>query len=162
VRFTVDQPIAASCERVEQAFVDPAFYAALAAMPNIGEPQVLDRTERDGRVELRVRYAFTGDLAPAARRVLDPAKLSWVVESSIDRATHTTTFRMVPDNYRDRLDCDGSYTLRPDGPDRTIQHTEGDLRVHFPIVGKLAERGIVTGLKEHLAQEAAVLERWLR
>ncbi|MCU1450582.1 MAG: hypothetical protein JWP02_2752 [Acidimicrobiales bacterium] len=162
MRFTVDQPIAAPCERVEQAFVDPAFYATLAAMPNIGEPQVLERTESDGLVELRVRYAFTGDLAPAARRVLDPAKLTWVVESSIDRASRTTTFRMVPDNYRDRLDCNGTYTLRPDGPARTVQHTEGELRVHFPVVGKLAERGIVTGLKEHLAQEAAVLEQWLR
>jgi hypothetical protein len=69
---------------------------------------------------------------------------------------------MVPDHYRDRLECQGCYTLRPDGPDRTIQHTEGDLRVHFPIVGKLAERGIVLGLKEHLAEEASVLERWVR
>jgi hypothetical protein len=162
VRFSVDQPIAASCGRVEQAFVDPAFYEALGAMPNIGEPKVLERVENDGRVELRVRYAFTGNLAPAARRVLDPAKLSWVVESSVDRTTHTTTFRMVPDNYRDRLDCHGTYVLRPDGPDRTIQHTEGELRVHFPVVGKLAERGIVTGLKEHLAEEAHVLEQWLQ
>jgi hypothetical protein len=162
VRFTVDQPIAAACDRVEQAFVDPAFYTALATMPNIGEPHILERTESDGRVELRVRYAFTGNLAPAARRVLDPAKLTWVVESSVDRASHTTRFRMVPDNYRDRLECSGTYTLRPDGPDRTVQHAEGELRVHFPVVGKLAERGIVTGLKEHLAEEAHVLERWLR
>jgi hypothetical protein len=43
-----------------------------------------------------------------------------------------------------------------------VQHTEGELRVHFPVVGKLAERGIVTGLKEHLAEEAQVLEQWLQ
>ncbi len=160
MHFTVDQPIAAPCDRVEAALVDPAFYRTLAAMPNIGEPEVLERVEQDGRVRLRVRYAFTGNLAPPARRVLDPAKLTWVVESSVDRAAHRTTFRMVPDHYRDRLECDGSYTLRPNGPDATVQHIEGDLRVHYPIVGKLAERGIVQGLKEHMAQEAAVLEQW--
>jgi uncharacterized protein DUF2505 len=160
VRFTVDQPIAAPAGRVEEAFVDPRFYEALAAMPNIGEPDVLERVERDGQVHLRVRYAFTGDLAAPARRVLDPAKLTWVVESTVERDTHTTTFRMVPDHYRDRLECEGSYTLVPDGPDATIQHVEGDLRVNYPVVGRLAERGIVMGLKEHLAQEAAVLERW--
>jgi hypothetical protein len=162
MQFSVDQPIAAPCDRVEQAFVDPGFYAALAAMPNIGEPEVLEHVEHDGLVDLRVRYAFNGHLAPPARRVLDPAKLTWVVESHVDRASHTTTFRMVPDHYRDRLECHGSYTLRADGPDRTVQHTEGDLRVHYPIVGKLAERGIVLGLKEHLAEEAHVLEQWVR
>jgi hypothetical protein len=145
VRFSVDQPIAAPSDRVEEAFVDPRFYEALAAMPNIGEPEVLECAARDGQVHLRVRYAFTGDLAAPARRVLDPA----------------TEFRMVPDHYRDRLDCSGSYTLSPDGPARTIQHMDGDLQVHYPVVGRLAERGIVMGLREHVAQEATVLERWI-
>jgi len=161
VHFSVDQPVAGSCERVEQALLDPAFYRALATIPNIGEPNVLEHTEVDGRVHMRIHYAFTGDLAPAARRVLDPAKLTWVMESTADPASHATTFRMVPDHYRDRLECAGTYTLLSDGPERSIQHMEGDLRVHFPVVGRLAERGIFLGLKEHLAQEAGVLERWI-
>jgi hypothetical protein len=33
--------------------------------------------------------------------------------------------------------------------------------VNYPIVGRLAERGIVLGLKEHVAQEAHVIERWV-
>jgi hypothetical protein len=112
-------------------------------------------------VFVRVRYAFTGDLAPAARRVLDPDKLTWVVESTVDRATKTTAFRMLPDHYADRLACAGSYTLVADGTAQTIQHMEGDLRVNYPIVGRLAERGILLGLKEHIAEEARVLERWV-
>jgi hypothetical protein len=160
VRFVVDQPIAAPFDRVEQALVDPAYYRALAAMPNIGEPEVLELAERGGRVDLRVRFAYTADLSGPARRVLDPTKLTWVVESTVDLASHKTTFRMVPDYYRDRIECHGVYTLQPNGPQATIQHIEGDLLVHYPIIGKLAERSIVTGLKDHMAQEAAVLERW--
>lgn len=160
MRFVVDQPIAAPCDRVEQALVDPAYYRALAAMPNIGEPEVLELSERVGRVDLRVRFAYTADLSGPARKVLDPTKLTWVVESSVDLASHMTTFRMLPDHYGDRIECHGAYTLRADGSQATIQHIEGDLRVHYPIIGKLAERSIVTGLKDHMAQEAAVLERW--
>ena len=85
MHFTVDQPIAAPVERVEQAFVDPGFYEALGAMPNIGDPGILECTARDHEVLLRVRYAFTGELAAPVRRVLDPAKLTWVVESTVDR-----------------------------------------------------------------------------
>ena len=160
MRFTVDQPIAAPRDRVEQALVASAYYQALAAMPNIGEPEVLERVDRRGRVDLRVRYHYTAELTGPARRVLDPATLTWVVESNADLASHSTTFRMVPDHYGDRIECHGSYTLRPNGPDATIQHAECELRVHYPVIGKLAERSIVTGLKDHMAQEAAVLAQW--
>ena len=161
MRFTVDQPIAAAVARVEAAFVDPGFYEALGAMPNIGDPEILECTERNGEVLLRVRYAFTGDLAAPARRVLDPAKLTWVVESTVDRSARTTAFRMLPDHYAERLSCAGSYVLVPNGDDGTIQQMEGELRVNYPVVGRLAERGIVLGLKEHVAEEAHILERWV-
>ena len=161
MRFNVDQPIAAPADRVEQALVDPRFYKALASMPNIGDPDVLECSDRDGEVLLRVRYAFTGELAAPARRVLDPAKLTWVVESTVNRSTHTTAFRMLPDHYANRLTCSGSYVLVPTGDDGTIQRMEGDLRVSYPIVGGLAERGIFLGLKENIAQEAHIIERWV-
>jgi len=161
VRFTVDQPIAAPVERVEEAFVDPGFYRALGAMPNIGDPEILECTVRDGEVFLRVRYAFTGELAAPARRVLDPAKLTWVVESTVDQSTSTTNFRMLPDHYANRLECAGSYTLVATDATMTMQHMEGDLRVNYPVVGRLAELGIVRGLKENVAQEARVVERWV-
>jgi hypothetical protein len=67
---------------------------------------------------------------------------------------------MVPDYYRDRIQCHGAYTLRPNGPAATMQHADCELRVHYPIIGKLAERSIAQGLRDHMAQEAAVLERW--
>jgi hypothetical protein len=161
MRFNVDQPIAAAVARVEEALVDRRFYKALASMPNIGDPEVLECAERGDDVVLRVRYAFTGQLAAPARRVLDPAKLTWVVESAVDRPTRTTNFRMLPDHYANRLSCSGSYTLVPRGEDRTIQRMEGELRVNYPVVGRLAERGIVVGLKEHVAQEAGIIERWV-
>ena len=161
MRFIVDQPIAAPLERVEEAFVDPGFYRALGAMPNLGDPEILECTARDTEVFLRVRYAFTGELAAPARRVLDPAKLTWVVESTVDRSTNTTSFRMLPDHYANRLECAGTYTLVATDATMTMQHMEGDLRVNYPVVGRLAERGIVLGLKEHIAQEAHVAERWV-
>jgi hypothetical protein len=68
---------------------------------------------------------------------------------------------MLPDHYAERLECSGEYALVAAGPDATMQHMEGDLRVNYPVVGRLAERGIVVGLKEHITQEAHVVERWV-
>ena len=162
MRFSVEQPIAAPLDGVEGALVDPNFYKVLGTIPNIGDPDVLEHTERDGQVFLRIHYAFTGHLAAPARRVLDPAKLTWVVESAVTRATHTTDFRMLPDHYANRLTCGGTYTLVPDGDDRTIQRMQGELRVNYPVVGRLAERGIFLGLKENIAEEAHIIERWVK
>ncbi|MHB8682513.1 MAG: hypothetical protein ACYDA2_10530, partial [Acidimicrobiales bacterium] len=65
--------------------MDPAFYAALGDMDNIAAPEVLHHEELDDGVHIGVRYRFTGHLAAPARAVLDPEKLTWVIESVVYR-----------------------------------------------------------------------------
>ena len=48
------------------------------------------------------------------------------------------------------------------GDRATRQLIGGDLRVRYPIVGGLVERALVIGLREHVGEEARILERWLR
>jgi hypothetical protein len=92
--------------------------------------------------------------------VVDPARLTWIEDSTLDRRSHRTTFSIVPDHYRDRLACEGTFTLQPDG-EGTRRTAEGDLRVRFPLVGGKVERAIVSGLEEHAELEADVMSRWL-
>jgi hypothetical protein len=107
-----------------------------------------------------VRYAFAGELSPAVTAVVDPAKLTWVEDSTSDRGTHRSTFRIVPDHYADRLTASGTFTLQPDGAgSRRI--AEGDVRVRFPLVGSRVERAIVSGLEEHAEAEADAMSGWL-
>ena len=66
------------------------------------------------------------------------------------------------DDYApEQHDLGVTYTLVATDATTTMQHMEGDLRVNYPVVGRLAERGIVLGLKEHVAQEARIIERWV-
>ena len=66
-----------------------------------------------------------------------------------------------PDHYADRFRCSGEYRIepRPGGCRRTA---EIELSVSFPLVGRAVERAIASGLREHLADEAAVVEEHLR
>jgi hypothetical protein len=34
--------------------------------------------------------------------------------------------------------------------------------VRYPVVGGLVERAIIVGMRQHLGEEARILERWLR
>jgi hypothetical protein len=164
VRFTLDQTLPAGVADVLDAFTDPDFLASLAQLPKVGSPQLLDQTRDGDLVHQWVRYRFQGDLSSAVRRVLDPERLTWVDERTYDLAAATATFRIVPDHYEGRLRCQGAERYADTGGtgERTSRHVEGELTVRWPIVGGTVERAIVSGLREHLDEEAVLLSRWLR
>ncbi|MEY2571377.1 MAG: hypothetical protein QOE63_1727 [Acidimicrobiaceae bacterium] len=160
MHFSVDQQIAADPGAVCAAFADAALYELLGELPKLGRPEVLDREQEGDVVSLRIRYAFNGELNAAARAAIDPAKLTWVEESTHDLAARTVVFRLVPDHYRDRFSCSGSYRFAPSGAG-TVRHAEGDLKVKAMLVGRLVEEAIVSGLREHLDDEVPMVERFI-
>jgi hypothetical protein len=160
VQFTLEQRFSSTLERVEAAFVDPALLAELAALPQLGRPELLSQADDGLTVRQDVRYAFVGDLSPAVTRVVDPRRLTWVERSELDRRTHRTTFSIRPDHYADRLVCQGTVALGPGG-DGTLRVVAGDLRVRVPLVAAKVERAIVSGLRDHAFAEARVVQAWL-
>ena len=160
MKFHLEQRFGAAPDAVARTFVDPAFYAMLQDLPNLGRPEVLELEASGDRVRLRVRYRFTGNLSPAARRVVDPDRLTWVEAATHDLATRSVTFVLHPDHYASRLSCHGDYRFEPDG-DRTRRVVDGDLSVRFPLVGRAVERAIVSGLRDHLDDEVAIVEQFL-
>jgi hypothetical protein len=167
LHFRLEQTFAAPIDAVATAFTEPELYATLGALPKLGEPQVLSRSRDGDVVNLEVRYRFTGDLSPAARKFVDPARLSWVERSTHDLARHQVDFVMVPDNYGDRLRASGYYAFEPHGPGATRRVAEGEVAVRVPLVlgggrvGKSVENAIISGIEEHLAAEVSVVERYL-
>lgn len=160
MRFSVEQVFPGPLERVEEALLDPAFLSSLATLPKLGAPELLDVAENGSSMHRRVRYRFTGELSPAVTAVVDPAKLTWVEDATIDRSTHRTTFRILPDHYGSRLRCSGTFVLT-DVPGGVRRVLDADLRVSFPLVGGKVERAIVSGLREHAALEADALRDWM-
>lgn len=156
MRVRIEQRLAAPVERVEAVLLDPRWYEAVTAADTVWAPELLD-VEDDGGplVGLRVRYRFRGRLNPAAARVVDPARLSWVEVSSLDRRSHTIELRVEPDHYADKLRFTGSILLTPQG-DSTSRHLDGEVKVRIPLVAGRVEGAIVSGLREHAAVEEAV------
>lgn len=161
MRFEITQEFTGPPEAVARIHTDPRFYELLGELPKLGKPEVLDRQEDGAVVHLAVRFRFTGNLSPAVMRVVDPAKLTWVEESVHDLEQLSTTFRMKPDHYPDRLRSDGTARYDRTGDGGTARLTSGDLAVRVPLVGRSVEGAILAGLRDHLAAETAVVERLL-
>lgn len=158
VRLVVDQPIGVAAGRAQAALLDPALYERLGRVSPIGHAEVLENVGDGASVTQRVRLRFTGTISPPASRFVDPDKISWVQETVTDLASRRTELRTVPDRYGRLLSMEGWYELREAGPAGTVQHLECQLRVNVPGLGRLAERGIARGMREHLAKEAEVIE----
>lgn len=160
MRFSIEQRFAADVDAVARAYADPALYGALVGLPKLSQPEVMGHAVDGDTVVLQVRFRFGGELSPAARAVIDPARLTWVERSTHDLADRSTSFTMVPDHYGDRFRCQGSYRFDPvDGGCR--RRGEGDVRVKALLVAGAVEGAIVSGLQEHLVDEVPVVEAFV-
>jgi hypothetical protein len=148
-------------EEVEEAYVDPDLFAHLNRLADLGRPELLDKADDGRTVRLRVRYAFTGELAPPLSSLVEPARITWVEESTLDRGTHRTEFHILADHYRDRLRCHGTVELCDDGAGGTLRVAEGNLEVKIPFVGGKVERAVVDSLIDQAATQARVVGEWL-
>ena len=112
---------------------------------------------------MRVRYRFTGHLSAAARAVLDPSQLTWVEESEHDTATRgspsASSPTTTPTGCRRRAPI--ASTADPSDPDATIRTSNGEVKVKALLVARSVENAIISGLRSHLDEEVAVVERWL-
>jgi hypothetical protein len=141
------------------AVADPRLYESMGSMPSLGPPSVLDCSEKAGVTSMRIRYRFEGQLSRAARAVLDPEKMTWVVELEVDAQKYHVAFRMLPDHYADRMKCSGEYRFEEKG-DTTEQIMEGEMVVSVPLVAGVVERAIMIGFREHMNEQAKVVDRF--
>ncbi len=163
MKFDVRQAVAVPPATAMAAYGSPAFFEGRPVREDIAVVEVVRHADAGSRIELEVRFAFTGSLSSAVRRVLDPAKMSWVTRTVLHPGEGRSEWEVLPDHYPDRLRARGSYRFEEgDGPDRTIVTVEGDFTVSVPIVGHRVERVIVSDLRHYIEDEVAGIPDFTR
>jgi hypothetical protein len=159
VKFSIGQSVAVSPDAAMAAYANPAFYEGREQSGDISLVEVVSHEADGSSARIEVRYQFTGSVSSAVRAIIDPAKMSWVTRSDIDRAARRTVFTVLPDYYPDRLDCSGSYRFADgaNGADSSVVTIEGELKVHVFLVSRTVEQLIVNGLRTYLAAEVSSL-----
>lgn len=160
MRFSLEQTLPGRVADVIAALLDPTFISCLGDLPNLAPPEVLAQTRDGNTVVQRVHYRFTGTLSSAVTRVIDPKKVTWIDETTYDLAANRASFRIIPDYYVNKLRCSGTYTFA-ESDATTARRVDGEITVGVPIVGRVVERAIVSGLEAHMGSEADLLGEWL-
>jgi hypothetical protein len=161
MHFELVQRLHGPLDVIEAVFVNPEFLTELGSLHKLGSPVLLDQQEQGQKVRQRVRYRFVGELSPVVTKVIDPSRLTWVEDTTLDRSTHRTSWQILPDNYANLLSASGEITLTPGDGDTTVRRVTGDVNVRVPLVGRKAEAAIVSGLREHASAEADAVHRWV-
>jgi hypothetical protein len=160
VRVDVSQRIAVPRDRVLDALVDKDWYGSIESGPGLGAPEPLSLSSVDGVVRTSVRWRYAGTLPPAAARLLDAEKMTWVIELRVDRATFAGSVHVVPDHYEGLLTFDASIAFdEVDGA--TLERVSGELTVKVPLFSDAIERAIASGFDQHLRAEATALEQYV-
>jgi hypothetical protein len=174
VQFSIEQNVPVSPDDAVAAYGNPAFYENRAPSGDISLDEVVSHEDTGAQTRLEVRYRFTGSVSSAVRAVVDPAKISWVTRTDIDKEQHRSAFVILPDYYPDRLDCRGTFTFgeaapsaaasgpaAAPGPAATVITIAGDLKVHVFLVGRTVEQLIVNGLRAYLEAEIATVPAFI-
>jgi hypothetical protein len=164
VRFHAEHQLHGSVQAVTDLLLDPAFHQHLA-LPDLALPEVIGQDTDGDEATLRLRYEYTGQLDPIARRLLGHRKLTWLQEIRLNRADGSGRLSFAADANPKQLHGDARVRLESDNEDddsQTLRRIDGQLIVKVPLVGGQAERRIIPGLLRRLDVEAAALNRHLR
>jgi Protein of unknown function (DUF2505) len=160
VKLTATHRFGASVDAVCAAMGDPDFYAVLR-LPDVEPPEVLVRTEKGTRVDVHVRFTYTGKLDPIARRIVGHEQVSWVQRLEIDAAARSCALSVDPAVGVIPVSCSGRFTLHDTEAGKCLRTFDGDLRIKVPIIGSRAEKSLAPGILRRLDLEADALDAYL-
>lgn len=163
MRFRIEQRFDASATEVCAALVDVDYLStAMGELADIGAPSVQEQTRSGVTVRQKLLFRFTGKLPSAVTMVIDPNRLSWIEDTTIDTSKQTARFTMTPVHYASFFTCTGTWMVTAVDAHTSTRVIDGDLKVRSPVpfVGGQVEKAIVSGLRERLADEPAAFARW--
>lgn len=152
MRFQAEHRFQGSPGEVAALLTDPGFFQTLV-LPDVSDPQTIESRADGPRSSLRLRYRYTGNLDPKARRLLGKERLAWTQEVTVDHTTGSGDLSFQAEADPKRLHGKAHFDLRADG-DGCVRRLSGELVVAIPLIGSAAERKIVPGVLRRLDIEA--------
>lgn len=139
----------------------PVLVEQMTTVKNI---EVLECQETDKEIVRRVRYVPVPSIKKIGPKTITPESMEWIEESTFDRGRMVATFQNVPTHpkVRAKMTNSGKVEFRSLGAGRSERVTSGELKIKFPILGRIAEGIIAKNAKKILDEEAEVLGKWMQ
>lgn len=165
MKFEYRHTFDVSVDTLIEAMFNPDLAAYLTEhMTTIISIETLERTEEDQRIVRRVRYVPVPMIKRIGTKKITPEAMQWDEESTFDKKGKVMTFANVPTHpkIRAKMTNEGKMVFTARGEDRCERVMQGELKIKFPLLGRVAEGIIAKNAGKILDEEASVLTRFLR
>ncbi len=165
MKFEYRHTFDTSAERLVEALFDPDLAPFLSEhMTTIVSIEPMERTEDEQRIRRKVKYVPVPMISKIGPKKITPESMQWVEESSFDKARRVMTFENIPTHpkVRAKMVNRGELQIQPTGSDRCERIMRGELKIKFPLLGRVAESIIAKNGKKMLDEEAEVVARYMR
>jgi hypothetical protein len=156
VKFAITQTFELPSDAVIEAYRLERTWHSFRGLPFVGDANLCDFVAGDP-THIETRYHVSVNVAPAARRFIDPDKLSFIEVSRL-ASDGSGTFEIVPDHYGALIRSSGITRVEPIDDATCIRLMEGVVDVSLGLAGMLFERpveeAVVRGLRDALFAQA--------
>lgn len=152
-------------DRLVEAMFDPELPGVLTEkMSTVKSIEVLDRQETETEIRRRVKYVPIPMIQKVGSKTITPESMEWIEESRLDKQRRVLSFENIPTHpkVRARMTNRGEVVFRELGPRAAERIMSGELKVKFPVLGRIAEGVIAKNAKKILDEEAQVLAAFLQ
>ena len=148
--------------RGERCTLDPASSREWASCPNLVQPRSWSSAATATSSTRMFGISSKRSYPAWSRRVVDPARLTWIERSVCNLVTHPPTARSGPTTTRvcSRVITARSCADRNCLRFRLYRTITGAVKVKMPLVGGKVEGAIVGGLRENGAAQVGLLNDW--
>lgn len=133
----------------------------LKKLDNVQDREVIEKVECDRFIKAKVRYCATGIIPKPLTQIIKPHMLSWIEETTFDKAGNFWTWNVSPNYFRNIVESRGKMSIIPDGERRCRRVTAGFISIRIPVLGDLAEKVILDHLRKNIDQEYGLFSRTL-
>ncbi len=163
MKYEIRQEFSFDADTVMQAMLAPDIASFLEReMKSLAAMELLERKENGNTVTRRVRYRLHPVIESIGPKKVPPEAFEWVEYSSCDRSTRIMKYENVPTKEKIRKLFENRGEIRfVDTPGGCARIMTGELKIHFPLLGGMAEKIIYRKASDILEEEAAALRRFL-
>lgn len=163
MKYEIRREFAFDTHTVISAMLSPEIASFLEKeMKSLLAMELLERREDGDFVTRRVRYRIHPVIENIGPRKIPPEVFEWIEHSFFNRKTFIMQYENIPTKEKIRKFLENRGEIRfINTPGGTLCIMTGELKIHFPLLGGMAEKIIYRKASEILDEEAAALRKYL-
>lgn len=164
MKFNINQLFDYPVQVIEEAlFMDENIGEFLVTeMPSLLQLEKIEIVKEENTVRRRIRYLPKPLITKVGPKKIPQEAMEWIENSTYDIDTHKLIYKNIPTHPKigKMFSNSGEIVLIPRG-NQTERIISGELKIHVPIFGAIAERIIFKTAKTVLEEEAQALKKYI-